>query len=61
MIGGGGHLGARLVRELQSRTAASVRLVEIREERCQQLAEDLSCVVLRGDITDEEFLARREY
>ena len=56
MIGGGGHLGARLVRELQRRTAASVRLVEIREQRCQQLAEDLSCVVLRGDITDEEFL-----
>lgn len=56
MIGGGGHLGARLVRELQGRTAASVRLVEIREGRCQRLAEDLSCVVLRGDITDEHFL-----
>lgn len=56
MIGGGGHLGARLVRELQHRTAASVRLVEIREDRCQRLAEDLSCVVLRGDITSEEFL-----
>ncbi len=56
MVGGGGHLSARLVRELQRRTSASVRLVEVREERCRQLAEDLSCVVLRGDITDERFL-----
>lgn len=56
MIGGGGHLGARLVRGLQRRTGASVRLVEVREDRCQQLAEELSCVVLCGDITDEEFL-----
>ena len=56
MIAGGGHLGTRLVRELQKRTAASVRLVETREDRCRQLAEALSCVVLRGDMTDEEFL-----
>ena len=56
MIAGGGHLGTRLVRELQARTSASVRLVEIREDRCQALAESLSCVVLRGDMTDEEFL-----
>ena len=56
MIGGGGHLAARLVRELLKRTGASVRLVEIDEARCQQLAEELSCVVLCGDITDEEFL-----
>ena len=56
MIAGGGHLGMRLVRELQDRTTASVRLVELREDRCRQLAEDLSCVVLRGDMTDEEFL-----
>ncbi len=56
MVGGGGHLSVRLVRELQRRTSASVRLVEIREDRCQHLAEDLSCVVLRGDVTDENFL-----
>jgi len=56
MIAGGGHLGTRLVRALQARTSASVRLVEVREDRCQQLADELSCVVLRGDMTDEEFL-----
>jgi len=56
MIAGGGHLGTRLVRALQERTSASVRLIEVREDRCQQLAEELSCVVLCGDMTDEEFL-----
>ncbi|MCY4199520.1 MAG: Trk system potassium transporter TrkA [Gammaproteobacteria bacterium] len=56
MIAGGGHLGARLVRALQERTSASVRLIEVREDRCQKLAEELSCVVLCGDMTDERFL-----
>ncbi|RXZ42604.1 Trk system potassium transporter TrkA [Crenobacter cavernae] len=55
MIAGGGNVGFRLARLLESRYA--VKLIESRPERSLWLAEHLSqTLVLNGEATDEELL-----
>ena len=55
MIAGGGNIGLRLARALE--THYSVRIIEHNRRRCEILAARLgSALVLNGDTTDEELL-----
>ena len=55
MIAGGGNIGLRLARALES--GYSVRLIEHNKRRCDELAARLNrALVLNGDATDEELL-----
>ena len=55
MIAGGGKIGERLAKALESDYI--VKLIEFSHARCQQLSEELeSTLVLEGDVTDEELL-----
>jgi trk system potassium uptake protein TrkA len=55
MIAGGGNIGMRLARALES--AYSVRVIEHNKRRCEGLAAKLNrTLVLNGDATDEELL-----
>ncbi|KZE35124.1 Trk system potassium transporter TrkA [Crenobacter luteus] len=55
MIAGGGNIGYRLARALETRFA--VKIIESRPERCQWLAEQVSgALVLQGEATNEELL-----
>ncbi len=55
MIAGGGNIGLRLARALE--TAYSVRIIEHNKRRCEALAAKLErALVLNGDGTDEELL-----
>ncbi len=54
-IAGGGNIGLRLTRELESRY--SVRLIEQNAKRCEQLSEQLDkAIVLKGSASDKELL-----
>lgn len=54
-IAGGGNIGLRLTRELESRY--SVRLIEHNSKRCEQLSEQLNkAIVLKGSASDKELL-----
>lgn len=54
-IAGGGNIGLRLTRELESRY--SVRLIELNPQRCVQLSEQLQrTIVLRGSASDQDLL-----
>jgi trk system potassium uptake protein TrkA len=54
-IAGGGNIGLRLTRELESRY--SVRLIEQSPKRCEQLSEQLNkAIVLRGSASDQDLL-----
>jgi trk system potassium uptake protein len=56
MIAGGGNIGYRLARAVESRY--TVKLIEMNATRAEWLAEQLnSTLVLRGDTTDEKLLA----
>ncbi|TQV70685.1 Trk system potassium transporter TrkA [Exilibacterium tricleocarpae] len=55
IIAGGGNIGLRLTRELESRY--SVKLMEYSGERCKYLSEQLErCVVLHGSASDQDLL-----
>jgi len=55
MIAGGGNIGERLARELESRY--QVKLIEHNELRCRNLAASLNkTLVLRGEATDADLL-----
>jgi len=55
IIAGGGNIGLRLARELESRY--SVKIIEFHPGRCQQLSERLDkCIVLQGNASDQELL-----
>ena len=56
MIAGGGKVGLRLARELQS--GYQLKLIEAQPKRCEYLATQLppEVLVLQGDSTDEELL-----
>ena len=55
MIAGGGNIGLRLAKSLESRY--EIKLIEGRKERAELLASDLDkALVLLGDVTDEELL-----
>jgi trk system potassium uptake protein len=54
IIAGGGLVGAKLAASIENRF--SVKVIEINAERCKQLAESLSSIVLHGDATDRELL-----
>ncbi|MGH8672674.1 MAG: Trk system potassium transporter TrkA [Burkholderiales bacterium] len=55
MIGGGGNIGRRLAKALESRY--QVKLVEFSKAVCTRLVNELSnTLVLVGDVTDEELL-----
>jgi len=57
MIAGGGNIGMRLARALES--AYSVRVIEHNKRRCEGLAAKLNrTLVLNGDATDEELLVQ---
>ncbi len=57
MIAGGGNIGLRLARALE--TGYSVRLIEHNKRRCDVLAAKLNrALVLNGDATDEELLGQ---
>jgi trk system potassium uptake protein TrkA len=54
-IAGGGNIGLRLTRELESRY--SVRLIEHSAKRCEQLSEQLDrAIVLKGSASDQDLL-----
>jgi len=54
-IAGGGNIGLRLTRKLESRY--SVRLIERNPERCEELSEQLErAIVLKGSASDQELL-----
>ncbi|GAB1265391.1 Trk system potassium transporter TrkA [Aurantivibrio infirmus] len=54
-IAGGGNIGLRLTRQLESRY--SVRLIERSPERCEQLSEQLErTIVLKGSASDQDLL-----
>jgi trk system potassium uptake protein TrkA len=55
MIAGGGNIGLRLAFALER--DYQVKLIEFSKKRCEALAARLSrCLVLNGDVTDEELL-----
>jgi trk system potassium uptake protein TrkA len=55
MIAGGGNIGLRLARALESEY--SVKVIEHNKVRCELLADTLtSALVLHGDVTDEALL-----
>lgn len=55
VIAGGGNIGLRLTKELESRY--SVKLIEFNQERCIYLSEQLQhAIVLRGSASDQELL-----
>ena len=55
VIAGGGNIGYRLAREIESRY--SVKVLEHNEGRCQWLSNHLKhAIVLRGDASDQELL-----
>ncbi|WP_320824305.1 Trk system potassium transporter TrkA [Reinekea sp.] len=55
VIAGGGNIGHRLAREIESRY--SVKVLEHSEARCQWLSNHLKhAIVLRGDASDQELL-----
>jgi len=57
MIAGGGNIGLRLARALE--TGYSVRVIEHNKRRCDMLAAKLNrALVLNGDATDEELLGQ---
>jgi len=62
LLAGGGNIGLRLARVLDSGAALSascnVRIIEANKRRCEYLASQLSpaALVLHGDATDEELL-----
>lgn len=54
-IAGGGNIGLRLTRKLESRY--SVRLIERNAERCEELSEQLErTIVLKGSASDQDLL-----
>lgn len=65
MIAGGGNIGVRLARALDTgegverAVGMNIKLIEFNKRRCEQLAGQLSSkvLVLHGDVTDEELLA----
>lgn len=64
MIAGGGNIGVRLARALDTRDGRdlaarlNVKLIEFNKRRCETLAGELSgnVLVLHGDVTDEDLL-----
>jgi trk system potassium uptake protein TrkA len=57
MIAGGGRVGLRLARSLES--DYEVKIIEHDRQRCEQLAHELhsgATLVLHGDVSDEEML-----
>ncbi|TXH01487.1 MAG: Trk system potassium transporter TrkA [Rhodocyclaceae bacterium] len=57
MIAGGGNIGLRLAKSLESRY--EIKLIEGRKERAEVIANEFeSTLVLLGDATDEELLER---
>ncbi len=64
MIAGGGNIGVRLARALDTREGLdhsarlNVKLIEFNKRRCETLASQLSSrvLVLHGDVTDEDLL-----
>ncbi|WIO74280.1 Trk system potassium transporter TrkA [Porticoccaceae bacterium LTM1] len=55
MIAGGGNIGLRLAAALEG--SYNVKIIEMNEERCQQLSETLNhAVVLRGQAADQELM-----
>lgn len=57
MIAGGGHIGGRLAR-LLANEGYNVRIIEMSQERCHELAKELpdNVIVLHGNGTDETLL-----
>lgn len=57
---GGGNIGLRLARILESRHKAKyqVKVVDVARKRCEYLSQELShALVLAGDATDSDLLA----
>jgi trk system potassium uptake protein TrkA len=55
MIAGGGNIGLRLAKKIESRYA--IKIFELSSERCKQLSEELKyTVVLQGSASDQDLL-----
>lgn len=55
IIAGGGNIGLRLARKLETRY--SVKIIELHSERCKHLSEELKyAVVLNGSASDQDLL-----
>ncbi len=55
VIAGGGNIGLRLAKSLESRF--SVKLIEYNKQRCQKLTEELEhAIVLHGSASDQELM-----
>jgi trk system potassium uptake protein TrkA len=59
MLAGGGNIGARLAKQLED--AYQVKIIEANPERAEYLSEELTkCIVLMGDVANEELLIEEE-
>jgi trk system potassium uptake protein TrkA len=59
MLAGGGNIGARLAKALENKY--QIKIIEANPERAEYLSEELeNCIVLLGDVANEELLLEEE-
>ena len=57
---GGGTVGVMVAKQLQHDRGVELKLIEVNEERCDQIAGELDCMVLQGDGSDLSLLREEE-
>ena len=57
---GGGTVGVMVAKQLQHDRGVELKLIELNQERCDQIASELDCMVLNGDGSDLSLLREEE-
>ena len=57
---GGGTVGVMVAKQLQHDRGVELKLIEVNQERCDQIASELDCMVLNGDGSDLSLLREEE-
>ena len=57
---GGGTVGVMVAKQLQHDRGVELKLIEVNQERCDQIASELDCMVLKGDGSDLSLLREEE-
>ena len=57
---GGGTVGVMVAKQLQHDRGVELKLIEVNQERCDEIASELDCMVLKGDGSDLSLLREEE-
>ena len=57
---GGGTVGVMVAKQLQHDRGVELKLIELNQERCDEIASELDCMVLKGDGSDLSLLREEE-